>query len=318
MQAGLTINMTVHSDYSHIRRALTSIIGNTSRPLTIYVTINTGESKEFTALKQNFPHINYIVNDTPKGFATNHNQVLKIADTPFFALLNDDIELAPNTIDLLINYLEKNPSVGVVSPCIINPDGTAQLTTYSYPSLPRMIYKISGFGHLTRQGSPIRNFIINNGIAKWIGVASLNKNEATRFVPVVVGVAMFTRREAYQQAGILDEDTLVYGEEVAWHWRMKQAGWQVAIFTDTYIKHYNIDKDVRGWKLAEHRKGMLNFFCRYRPSWQIWILRLAMIIFHSLRGLFNIIFDRQRAEGDWMTVKLALTWQPLSEADGIK
>jgi hypothetical protein len=316
MQAILTINLIVHNDYSHIHYALTSIIENTSCPLTIYITINTGTSDEFIMLKQAFPDVHYIVNDEPKGFAANHNAILKIAKTPYVALLNDDIELAPHAIDILIDYLEKNSSVGVVSPRIINPDGTPQLTTYSYPSLPRMIYKISGLGYLTRQGSQIRNFIINSGIARLIGVESLNKNETTRIVPVVVGVAMFARREAYQQVGILDEDTLVYGEEVAWHWRMNQAGWKVAVIADTYIIHYNVDKDLRGWQLAEHRKGMLNFFCRYRPKWQVRVLRLVMIVFHSLRWLFNLFFDRQRAEDDCLSIIVALKWQPSPEASG--
>lgn len=318
MQPDLTINITVHQDFLHIRRALASIMQNTTRPMIIYVTINTGESKEVNALKQDFPDVHYIINEKPKGFAANHNHVLRIAETPFVALLNDDIELAPDAIDTLIEYLVQNPKVGVVSPRILNPDGTPQLTTYSYPSLPRMIYKVSGLGHLTRQGSPIRNFIVDSGIARWFGVASLSKNEVTRNVPVVVGVAMFTRREAYQQAGIMDEDTIVYGEEVAWHWRMKQAGWDVAVMTDTHFTHYNVDKDVRGWKLAEHRKGMLNFFCRYRPQRQSWILRIAIVFFHCLRWIFNIIFDRERANGDWLTIKVALNWQPSDQASGEK
>lgn len=303
----LTIAITIHNDYSHIHSLLDVL---TAKDYKIYVTINTGEEPAFHDLKTAFPQVEYIINAQPKGFAENHNTVLRLAETPYVALLNDDIAVSIDDIETLINYMEQNPEIGLVSPRIVNPDGSAHLTSFNDPTLWRMMYKVSGLGHLTRQGSPIRNWLINSGMANQMKIASLSKNDTTLIVPVVVGVAMFVRREAYLKAGVLDEDTRVYGEEIAWHWRIRQAGWQIAVVAEAKITHFNVDKDITGWKLAEHRKGMLNYYCRYRPAWQAWILRVAIVFFHGLRCLYNSIFDRKRAEGDWLTVLVGLRWRP--------
>lgn len=318
MTISLTIHFIVHHDYSYIYRALKSLSKTNLRHSTIYITINSGNSDEFTKLKNTFSDIRYIVNESPKGFAENHNHVLQITTTSYILLLNDDVEIRQNAIENMIEYLEENPTIGLVSPRIINPDETPQLTSFSYPTLPRMIYKISGLGHITRQGSSLRNFIINSGIAQLIGTASLTNNETTKLVPVVVGVAMLVRQEVFQQVGGMDEDTIVYGEEFAWQWRMKQANWDIAMLANAEIVHFNTGKDIRGWKLAEHRKGMLNFFCRYRPKWQAWILRVAIVFFHGLRCLFNLVFDRQRVEGDFLSMKMAFTWKPSETTSGTK
>jgi len=318
MQSDLTIHIIIHRDYSHIRRALHSIIQNTSQSFLIYITINSGMSEEFAALKEDFPTVHYIVNENPKGFAENHNHALQIATTRYLLLLNDDIELRQNTIENVMRYLEANPTVGLASPRIVNPDETPHLTAFSYPTLSRMIYKVSGLGHLTRQGSIIRNFIIDSGIGSLIGTASLSDNFTTKLVPVIVGVAMFVRKEVFHQVGGMDEDTIVYGEEFAWQWRMKQVHWDIAMIADAEIVHFNTDKDIHGWKLGEHRKGMLNFFYRYRPRWQTWGLRMALVFFHGLRWLFNLIFDRKRAHGDWLALNVGLAWQPSTEASGTK
>jgi len=310
LNAVLTVSLIVHGDYTHIYRALNTLFANSSKPLTVYVTVNTGESDELTALKSAFPQVHYIVNVTPQSFAHNHNSVMRRAQTPYVALLNDDIEIPDGTINTLLNYLESYPDVALVTPLIRNPDGSLQLTAFSDPTLVRMIYKISGLGHLTRQGTRMRNWVIESGLAKRIKVASLDRYEESRNVPVVVGVAMFVRREAYQQAGMMDEDTRVFGEEVAWHWRLRQAGWKIAVVADASITHFNVDKDIHGWQLAEHRKGMLNYYCRYRPRWQAYVLRMAIVVLHSLRGGANLLVDPSRAKGDWMAVHVALTWQP--------
>jgi hypothetical protein len=307
----LTISIIVHNDYSHIDRALASLFANSALPLTLYITINTGESPEAARLQAAFPQVHYLVNSQPAGFATNHNRVMHIAQTPYVALINDDVEMPMGMIEQLMVYLEAHPKVGLVTPRILNPDGTPQLTTFSDPTLLRMVYRISGFGHLTRQGSFLRKVAVRLGINRLLGVSSLKEYSVSQSVPVAVGVAMFARREAYQQAGMMDEDTRVNGEEYGWHWRLRQHGWQVHIVTETYITHFNTQQNLSGWFLVEHRKGILNYFCRYRPGWQAITLRGALIFFHGVRAVVNTLFNRKAAPYDWQIVGMAWRWRPM-------
>ena len=46
-------------------------------------------------------------------------------------------------------------------------------------------------------------------------------------VDAVVGAFMMVRREAILEAGLLDEMFFMYGEDLDWAKRIKDAGWQV-------------------------------------------------------------------------------------------
>jgi GT2 family glycosyltransferase len=305
----LTASIIVHQDYSHISRALDTLLNNAAIPMTVYVTINSGYSSELAQLQSAYPSIRFRINANPKGFAANHNAIMAIAATPYIALLNDDIEIPPGMISTLVNHLESNSEVGLVTPLVLNPDGTQQLNSFNDPTLMRMIYKISGLGHWTRHGSWLRNLLVSLGLNRIFNVSSLDNHSDTHDVPVAVGVAMFVRRKAYEQAGLMDEDTLVYGEEYGWHRRIRQAGWKIRVVSETHITHFNAVQNLKGWQLVEHRKGMLSYFYRYQSHWQAILIRISLIVLHSLRAMLSILFIPGQFKSEIMVVKLAIGWK---------
>ena len=306
----LTVSIIVHEDFSHIDQTLSTLYQNSHLRLEVYVTINKGDKGKVTALKARFPQVHYVVNDTPAGFAHNHNQVLRLAQTELVALLNDDIIVTPSMIDHMIAFMDVTPDVGLASPRVVNPDGSSQLTAFNDPGLFRMIYSISGLGRFTPHGGRVRRLMQRYGASNHLGVASLVDTVETRFVPVVVGVAMFVRRAAYEQAGMMDESTLVYGEESAWHWRLRLCGWRIAVVGDATVIHLNASQDLTGWKLVEHRKGILNYYIRYRPRWQSILIRSCIIGFHSIRGTITTFAAPKQSRPEWQTVRMALSWRP--------
>ena len=306
----LSASFIVHNDFSHIYTALESLYSSTIISPDVYVTINAASSSlEVEKLQSKFPQIKTLLNKEPQGFAANHNRILEIASTPFIALINDDVYLQPGTLDYLISVLEQHSDIGLVGPLIRNPDGTMQLSTFSDPTLLRAIYKISGMGHLTQHGGIVRRFLQSVGIAQKLGVESLNPDLVQRDVPVVVGVCMVTRKEVYQQVGGMDEDTLVYGEEYGWHWRIHQAGWRVTFAPEAVVTHYNVVQSLQGWKLAEHRKSILNYFLRYKPFWQAVVIRFSIVWFHSSWAIVNWPFNRQQSRQHWLAARVGF-WHP--------
>lgn len=306
--ARLSVHLIVHADFSHIDTALNSILANTVMPVDIYVTVNVANPNQENVLQARYPLVHFIVNETPKGFAANHNKFMKTVHTPFFALLNDDVYIHPGALDTLVAYLDAHPTVGLAGPMILNPDGTPQIAYFSDPTLLRMLYTVSGLGRLTKHGGRIRTTLQRIGIANLLKTESLKLPNQTREVPVITGVAMIVRQEACKHAGLMDEDTLVYGEEVSWHWRLRQHGWKIHFVAEAKVTHFNKEQDLKGWKLVEHRKGILNYFQRYRPRWQTLIIRCGIVIAHGLAAFFQIPFNRNQAAAHWKTVQLGLFW----------
>jgi hypothetical protein len=307
----LTVSVIVHDDFSHIYQTLACLFAMPTPPQRIYVTINASLSQaEIDNLQQVFPTVHMLINPQPQGFATNHNRAMFLAETPFIALLNDDITFAPDALDRLIGVLQAQPDVGLVAPGIQSPDSSSQLAVFSDPTLFRSIYKISGAGSLTQHGGLARRILLRMGVAQRLGVESLNPDQTMRAVPVARGVCMVTRREVYELVGGMDEDTRIYGEEYGWHWRIRQGGWRVMFVPQVIITHYNLSQPLEGWKLAEHRKSILNYFIRYRPRWQAQLIRASIVIFHGLWALLNLPFSRQRFHQHKQAAQIGLWWRP--------
>jgi N-acetylglucosaminyl-diphospho-decaprenol L-rhamnosyltransferase len=212
--AQVTVSFIVHNDYSHIQNTLENLYATAQTPCVVYLTLNTGESAQSDQIRAKFPDVRIRVNAAPQGFAANHNAIMKLAETPYVALLNDDITFQPGALDTLLEYLQAHADVGLVGPAVENPDGSPQLSTFSDPTLARMLYHISGMNRFTQHGGLVRRLLQRLRIARRLNVESLNTEPVIRDVPVVVGVAMVVRREAYLQAGLMDEHTLFYGEEI--------------------------------------------------------------------------------------------------------
>ncbi len=309
----LSVSFIIHNDWSHIQPALHSLYATTSIPCDVYVVCNFQNDDALASLKNNFPHVHFILNNKPKGFAANHNQIMRLVKTEYIALLNDDIVLHSGALDTLVLYLNTHPTAGVVGPQLKNPDNTLQVSVYSDPTLLRILYKISGIARLTHQRSPIRHWILKTGIGQRLKVESLNIQPTTRPVPIVKGAVMVARRAAYEQVGLMSEVTQAYGEEMDWHLRMRLYGWQVIFVAEAQVTHYGsgqAELKLRGQMLAEDRKAILFYWHTHRPYWQTIIVRLAIMLSHSCWGIIWLPFDLSRAKTHWRIMKIGLSWMP--------
>ena len=58
-------------------------------------------------------------------------------------------------------------------------------------------------------------------------------------VDALSGSCMMVRREVVEQVGLLDEDIFMFGEDIDWCWRIKQAGWKVYYVPESSVYHYH-------------------------------------------------------------------------------
>ena len=90
----------------------TIIVGNAS----------TGGTSKF--ISENQPGIILISNKKNAGFAAANNQAIRVTDSKYILLINSDCEVYEDSINKLIDYLDKNPRVAAAGPKIINNDGS--------------------------------------------------------------------------------------------------------------------------------------------------------------------------------------------------
>jgi len=302
----LTVSLIVHEDFTHIYGALVTLFEQaTAYSLVVYVVINKGTSAEIERLRAAFPQVLVVENSQPQGFAANHNQIMRRTQTPLVALFNDDIELQAGALEALYQYLEQHPRVGLVGASLFNPDGTPQVSVYSDPKLLLTLYKISGIGRLTAEGTPLRALLQR---LKVIKLSSWVAQTEDREVDVLKGVVMMVRREAYEQVGLMDESTRMYGEEIDWHLRFRQGGWKIGFVAHAKVTHYGIGQRLTLNTLVEDRKSLLNYYLKHKPRRQAQVLRAALVATHAFGAVISLPIKPQRAKALWQVVTMAMTW----------
>lgn len=160
--------------------------------------------------------VHLICNRVRRAFSANHNLVPRRGTGRYFLLLNDDTVVMPGTLADLVGFMDAHPEAGAVGCKLRNPDGTLQRTANRFPTLAFGLFEILSIIHL-RPNNPVRRHHIYSG---W-------DRSSLREVNAVSGACLMVRREAMDQAGLLDENFFLYNEEVDWCHRIKKTGWKV-------------------------------------------------------------------------------------------
>lgn len=169
-----------------------------------------------------------ILNRENLGFARGNNQGIKVASGKYIMLLNSDTVVREGAIEKLIEFMEKNPAVGAVSPLLLHKDNTPQIDYYmKFPNLWQI-------------------FLYHNPILRPIAlkiplfkslICFFAKEEIFQ-VDQLPGAALMARREVWEKIGLLDEDYHFLFEDVDWCYRAKSTGYQLAVVSEAKIVHF--------------------------------------------------------------------------------
>jgi hypothetical protein len=231
------------------------------------VTCNQPDTELGSRLKDRFPSIRIIENVAPKGFAANHNVILQSSKARYVWILNDDLVLLPEAVDRTTRFLDDpaNARVAVASPRLLNPDGSLQPSTYSFPSMPQILLAHSGLREkrfmerVVKRAAPL--------LRKRPGSSRYWDHDRTLAVETLRGACSAVRMEAVRDVGPMVEIALVGAEETEWHRRLARRGWKVVFFHEASVIHYGSQTVGEGASahLPEYLKGALYYFRADRP-----------------------------------------------------
>jgi GT2 family glycosyltransferase len=180
-------------------------------------------------VEKGYPEVRLIRNAENRGYARANNQGLRIARGNYLLLLNSDIVLRPKAFDETVAFLRQRPDVGVVSPKILNSDGSTQVTAKSFPKPIHMLFGRSSF--LTR-------YFPNNPISRRYLLATSVEHTVPHEVDYVAGAYLLTRRDVVERVGLLDEAMWMYWEDADWCRRIKNEGWKVVFYPLAEVVHH--------------------------------------------------------------------------------
>ena len=164
-----------------------------------------------------------------RGFAAGNNAAIRPAlaasEPPdYIHLLNPDTEIRPGALRILFDYLEQNRHVGIAGSRLEDPDGTAQISAFRFPTV--MSEVLDGF----RLGVAERLFPGRT--------VTMPIPDDTTQVDWVAGASMMIRREVLTSVGLFDEGYFLYFEEVDFCMKAHNAGWPTHYVPQSRVVHH--------------------------------------------------------------------------------
>jgi GT2 family glycosyltransferase len=205
-------------------RCLESVLED--RPAEAIVIDNGSADGSPDMVRQRFPGVRLTVNPHNPGFGAAGNQAFALTSAPYLLLLNGDTEVRPGGLEAIAGYLDQHPTVGVVGPKLVHPDGRLQSSCSSFPHPLLPLVKSKGLTRLIRRIPVLRDRALDT----W-------PHDQPRRVPWVVGAALFIRRRAFEAVGGFDESFHLYFEEPDLCRRMLLAGWETHFAPVTDVIH---------------------------------------------------------------------------------
>jgi GT2 family glycosyltransferase len=248
----------------------------------IWVVDNNSGDESVEMLRTRFPYVKVIANDDNLGFSKACNQAIPDSKGQYVLLLNPDTEIEPDAVTILAQFLDTHPECGAVGPKVLNSDGSLQLACRrAFPSPAAAFYRIT---YLSR-------IFPNNPTFSQYNFSSADPNEQLE-VDALSGSCMMVRRQAIDQVGLLDEDIFMFGEDIDWCWRIKQAKWKVFYVPESVIYHvHGASSRLRpvGATINLH-KGMEVFYKKHLAQ-KYWAPFNALVYaaIWSRAGLFILI-----------------------------
>lgn len=106
--------------------------------MTIYVIDNASSDGTAGYIKETYPWARVIESKENLGFGKGHNLAIKNVKSKYHIIVNPDIAVLENTISVAINYISTHNDIAVVTPFVMNTDGTQQFLPKKNPTMKYM------------------------------------------------------------------------------------------------------------------------------------------------------------------------------------
>jgi len=228
--------------------------------LEVIVVDNCSADQSPKLIAEKYPQVRLILNSENTGFARANNQALREARGDLLLLLNPDTELQPDTLQVMADFIISRPECGIAGCLVLNPDGSLQpACRRNIPTLGDAFFKLTGLSRLFPHSPRFSRY----------NLSYLPADRVTE-VDAVSGAFMFTRRDVVEKIGLLDERFFMYGEDLDWCRRSKEAGFVNYFVPETAIVHYHGQSSrQRPVRSAYHfYQAMHLFYSKYSaPRW---------------------------------------------------
>ncbi|MDD4655774.1 MAG: glycosyltransferase family 2 protein [Bacteroidales bacterium] len=209
--------ITVNYNQSVVTSQLLDTLENLTYNQYEIIVVDNGSTKDNPEwLKAKYPSINLIKSGQNLGFAGGNNVGIKASKGEYLLFINNDTEVPANFIEPMVQLMENNNSIGMVSP---------KIKFHWDPS----IIQYAGFTKM----SPIT---IRNQSIGYLQKDSATYN-TTMETHSIHGAAMMVKKEVINKIGLMPQIYFLYYEEHDWAVKAKREGYKLYYCAQSHILH---------------------------------------------------------------------------------
>jgi GT2 family glycosyltransferase len=244
-------------------------------------------------LRAEHPTVKLLCNDRNLGHSRGVNQGIQSAIGDYVLVLDADAELSPGALGTMVDFLSDHEAVAIVSPQLLNTDGSPQHTSRSFPT---------GINGLFGRHSFLTRVFPNNPWSRRYLMTDAPPRDGPYPVEQVSAACMLFPRALVAEVGPWDERYFAYWVDTAWCWRVRSQGWPIYCIPAARVTHHESNRPDRPKSLLRiwlFHSGALRFYRTSRRfGWldpRVWVALLGL----TLRGLFQLV------QSTWMRWRIA-------------
>ncbi|AFZ04869.1 glycosyl transferase family 2 [Oscillatoria nigro-viridis PCC 7112] len=208
--------------------------------LDLIVIDNCSQDDSVNSLRELFPKVRIFVN-TANNFAKALNLGISEAKGQYIGFLNNDATLDSRWLEILVKVLETHKKIGATSGKLLFKDG--RINSAGIQQLPNFYWRDVGFGE-----------------------KDSGQYDTEREVEGLCWAAVLFRKECIEDVGPIDEDFVMYFEDVEFAKRCHKRGWKM-LYTPAAIAHHEYRGSSKGSKLTEYfcNRNRFLYLAKHEP-----------------------------------------------------
>lgn len=280
--------ITVNFRQAQLTCALLDSLKKCTYPqLEVFVVDNGSLEDVSDQFRRHYPGVEVIISAANLGFAGGNNLALQRAKGAFLFLINNDAELAPDAIEVLVDGFQAHENCGVMAPKILYFEAPDRIQYAGFTE----VHPISGRNRTIGQG------VVDDG-----------RFDQSHPTPYAHGAAMMVSRKALEIAGLMPDLYFLYYEELDWCASIRRAGLTIWFEPKARIWHkesvsVGADSPLQTYYL--HRNRLL-FMQRNAPWWSRWCFTLFYGLVTVPRWLIKFRMSGQKQH--YRAVIRSLQW----------
>lgn len=252
----LSVIIVNYNTYELTRNAVESVLqaqtqlGDRHLDYEVILVDNASSDGSIEKLKQDYAdedRVKIIVNDENLGFSKANNIGMKASTGDHILLMNSDTVIEPDALVKTVGFLEDHPEVGGLGAKVVLGDGVT-MDHAAYRGFPTPIASMAYILKLDK-------LFPGNKTFGSFELGYLDPDE-THEIDTTTCAYMCVPREVYEKIGGLDEDYFMYGEDLDWCYRIRQAGYKIIYNPKIHVTHFK----KSSWNGKKNPKVLDSFY----------------------------------------------------------